>query len=135
MLFHRRAESEGFGESDLWASSLDENGRFGPPELVEELSTFYGEGDPYIAADGSFVLFTRWDEELGWERSCDIYISFRVEDSWSEPQRFEELCSAGADYSPALSADGRTLYARTGGRYLQRPLAPVLAAAKERAGL
>ncbi len=31
------------------------------------------------------MIFTRWDDEVGWSETVDLYISIRVAGVWSEP--------------------------------------------------
>ena len=35
----------------------------------------WGEGDPWLARDGSYVIFTRWDEARPWRETVDLYVS------------------------------------------------------------
>ena len=93
----------GKGSGDIYVSRL-ENGRYRAPEnLGAPVNTGQGEGDPFIAPDGSYLLFTR---------DLDLYVSYRQKDgSWTEPlplrpginTRAYELC-------PQVSPDGRYLF-------------------------
>jgi hypothetical protein len=86
----------------------------------------WSEGDPWIAPDGSYLIFTRWDDSIGWRDSVDLYIAFQDAASWSEPVSLDSLNTAGPDYGAAVSANGEWLYYRADGRFLRTPLAPVL---------
>jgi hypothetical protein len=69
---------------------------------------------------------------VGWQQTCDLYISFRGTIGWTIPVPLTELNTSTPDYAPALSPDGRWLYYRAGGRYLRRALDPVLDSARAR---
>ena len=74
----------------------------------------------------AYLIFTRWDESVGWAETVDLYISFRSGGSWSTPESLDEVNTAGADYSPAVSPDGVWFYYRVDGEYRRVPLAPIL---------
>src|SRR5690606_8483272 len=79
---------------------------WGPPELVEELSTGGQEENPFVSADGMDLwLFTDRDRSLG-----SIWHSTRLsrEDAWSEPEPVTALTLAegGSDVSVAVDASG-----------------------------
>jgi hypothetical protein len=125
---------EGGDDYDLFESLLRPDGTAGPPRRLPFSDDRFGEGDPQIAPDGSFLIFTRWDHQVGWQQTCDLYIAFRRGDTWTDPVAAVELNTSQPDYGAALSSDGRWLYYRVGGRFVRRPLAPVIASARARAG-
>jgi Tol biopolymer transport system component len=93
----------------------------------------YGEADPMVSPDGSFLIFTRWDPAVGWDRGCDLYIAFREGTGWGKPIPLAGLNSATSpDFGAALSPDGQWLYYRSNRQFLRTPLAPVLEAARGR---
>jgi len=100
----------GKGGGDIWVSRF-ENGRHrAPVNLGAPINTAQAEGEPFIAPDGTYLLFSR---------DMDLYVSFlRKDGGWTEPlplgpginTRAYELC-------PQVSADGRYLFflsSRTG---------------------
>lgn len=110
---------------DLFRSRL-EGGRFTPPERHPVSSDRWGEGDPWIARDGSFLIFTRWDDTVGWAETVDLYISYSGPGGWSEPTPLTDLNSDEPSFGAAVSADGRWLYYKRGSRFHQVALQPVL---------
>ena len=132
VIFVRGPAVEGGDDFDLYEFTLGADGTPTMPVGLPFSGPEFGEGDPQLARNGSFVIFTRWDHRVGWQQTCDLWISFRGSVGWTEPVPLVELNTPQPDYSPALSRDGRWLYYRAGGRYQRRLLAPVVAAAMER---
>ncbi len=86
-----------------------------------------------VSPDGSFLIFTRWDPAVGWDRGCDLYIAFREGTGWGKPIPLAGLNSPNSpDFGAALSPDGQWLYYRSNRQFLRTPLAPVLEAARGR---
>ena len=132
VIFVRGPVVEGGDDFDLYEFRLRGDGVPTEPMQLPFSGPEYGEGDPQLARDGSFVIFTRWDEKAGWQQSCDLWISFRGSVGWTIPVPLVELNTTAPDYAPAISPDGLTLYYRAGGRYLRRPIGPVLDSARAR---
>jgi hypothetical protein len=102
-------DSHGSG-GDIYRAQLMA-GRFGPAELVSEgISTEANEHDPFVAPDGSYLIFT--SNRPGGHGSADLYISFRGPDgSWTEPVNMgEPVNSEGYDFCAMLSPDGKYLF-------------------------
>jgi hypothetical protein len=132
MVFVRGPVAEGGDDFDLYEVTLLADGSTTEPLGLPFSGPEFGEGDPQLARDGSFLIFTRWDHRVGWQQTCDLYISFRGTIGWTIPVPLTELNTSTPDYAPALSPDGRWLYYRAGGRYLRRALDPVLDSARAR---
>jgi Tol biopolymer transport system component len=66
-------------------------------------------GDPCIAPDESYIIFTsarKLDAD-----NVDLYISFNENGTWSEPVNMGNLINTNAnEYSPFLSPDGKYLF-------------------------
>jgi dipeptidyl aminopeptidase/acylaminoacyl peptidase len=120
-----RPAAPGRIDYDLYVSRF-EAGSFTSPRRHPISTDRWGEGDPWIAPDGSYLIFTRWDEEVGWRETVDLFLSFATDGGWTTPVALDELNTAGPDYGPAVSADGRWLYYRADSRFVRVPLAPVL---------
>jgi outer membrane protein OmpA-like peptidoglycan-associated protein len=89
--------------------SLKTKGEWGEP-MPLSINTQANEGTCSISADGKVLVFTSCQgrKSLG---SCDLYISERVGDDWTEPSNMGEyINSPHWDSQPSLSADGKTLY-------------------------
>jgi len=84
------------GNPDLYKSKF-ENGTYQKPEgLGENINTIYGETDPFIAPDQSYILFASQGRpdgltDAGASASYprgDLYISFFKEGKWSKAKNF-----------------------------------------------
>lgn len=132
VVFVRGPVVEGGDDFDLYEFTLGDDGTPTLPRQLPFSGPEFGEGDPQLARNGSFVIFTRWDHRVGWQQTCDLWISFRGSVGWTDPVPLVELNTPQPDYAAALSPDGRWLYYRAGGRYQRRLLAPVIASAIDR---
>jgi hypothetical protein len=132
VIFVRGPSREGTDDFDLYEFMFRADGSTSEPLGLPFSGPEFGEGDPQLARDGSFVIFTRWNHQVGWQQTCDLYLSFRTAHGWTEPVPLLELNTSAPDYAAALSPDGRWLYYRAGGRYLRRALQPVLDSALAR---
>ena len=67
------------------------------------MNTAGGEEMPFVAPDGSYLLFAR---------EFDLYVSFRKQDgSWADPASLgPEINSPAIDICPMVSADGKYLF-------------------------
>jgi hypothetical protein len=106
----------GKGSLDLYRSRLAD-GRYGEPEPLEGINSAAYEGQPAVAPDQSFLVFTgvgRPDGLIGGGNPYprgDLYVSFRRGDGWSPPRPLPPpVNSTASDSSPTLSPDGRWLY-------------------------
>lgn len=120
-----RPESAGGTAFDLYLSEYAD-GEFQPATRHPVSRDEWGEGDPWIASDGSYLIFTRWDEVVGWSESVDLYISFQEDGSWTEPLALGALNTPGPDFGPAVSPDGELLYYKNGSQFLRANLSDVL---------
>jgi hypothetical protein len=105
------------GGGDIYRSRwLD--GRFERAErLAGAINSEANEHDPFVAPDGSYLIFT--SNRPGGHGSADLYISFAAPDgSWMEPVNMgDSINSEGYDFCPLLSQDGKFLFfTRNSGR-------------------
>lgn len=101
---------EADGAGDIYRAR-SQNGGFGPVERVEGgISTEASEHDPFVAPDGSYLIFT--SDRPGGYGSADLHISFAGPDgSWTEPVNMGgSVNSAGYDFCAMLSPDGKYLF-------------------------
>ncbi|MEM7415673.1 MAG: hypothetical protein AAF389_09280 [Gemmatimonadota bacterium] len=120
-----RPGADGVVGFDLMVSRF-EGGAFTPATVHPVSRNEWGEGDPWIAHDGSYLIFTRWDPDREWRETVDLYVSFSRDGSWSEPEPLTRLNTAGPDYGAAVSADGQWLYYRANGRFMRVELSEAL---------
>ena len=132
VIFVKGPSREGTDDFDLYEFTLRDDGTASEPLGLPFSGPEFGEGDPQLARNGSFLIFTRWDHRIGWQQTCDLYLSFRTSLGWTEPVPLTELNTPTPDYAAALSPDGQWLYYRAGGRYMRRLLKPVLDSALAR---
>jgi Tol biopolymer transport system component len=101
----------GLGGADIYRSTLQADGTFGPAVLVPELSSPFQDQGPAIRRDGlEFFLTSARPGTLG---AVDLWTSTRTStlDSWSTPVHMGAVInSAVLDDRPTLSFDGTALY-------------------------
>ncbi|WP_460634177.1 OmpA family protein [Larkinella terrae] len=98
------------GDEDLMVSTL-KGETWSPPESISSrINSANNEGTPSLSADGRTLVFTACQGRTGYG-SCDLYISRKTGDTWSEPQNIGPVINTRSwESQPALSADGRRLY-------------------------
>jgi hypothetical protein len=113
--------STGLGTNhDIYMSRLGASGKFGPGELVGELSTTqFNEIMPNVRArpDGSFEIVFSSDRPT-WGRnqlahgSQDVYYSrsWWLTGLWTQPRNLDVINTPAADQRATLSRDGKRLY-------------------------
>ncbi|MCK5148178.1 PD40 domain-containing protein [bacterium] len=86
-------------------------GVFGQPEELDAtLNAVKIQYNSFIAADESYLIFTRHsDDGFG---SGDLYVTFRNQkDEWTEPMNLgEQINSPDLDTCPSISLDGKFLF-------------------------
>lgn len=108
-LYFQSQRPGGAGQADIYVSEQGEDGTWGIPQRVAELSTPFQEQHPAIRFDGlEIVIQSNRPTSLGF----DLWVSTRasVADAWSEPVRIDNVNSPQTDAQPYLSGDGMTLY-------------------------
>lgn len=82
--------------------------RFGPPQLLEELSVPAKTDNPSLTADMLEIFFT--SERNG--GPADVFVASRTERAmpFGDVRRVDEVSAPGIETSPAVSADGLTLW-------------------------
>jgi Tol biopolymer transport system component len=81
-----------------------------PNKLDTLINTEYNEHDPYIAPDGSYLIFT--SNRPGGYGSADLYICFKqASDTWSDPINMGKTINSDKyDYCAILSPDEKYLF-------------------------
>src|SRR5438093_10167976 len=97
---------------DIYASTrIGDEGAFGPPVLVQELSTPFRDTRTAIRRDGLEIFLS--SGRPGGVGNEDLWVSTRAStlDPWSTPVNLGAVVNTTAfDGGPALSVDGTTLY-------------------------
>ncbi len=98
-------------DENIMISEKDAEGNWeGPRSISPNINSQFNEGTCTISADGRTLIFTNCEgrKSVG---GCDLYITTKTGDDWSEPQNLGTAVNSRSwDSQPALSADGRTLY-------------------------
>jgi len=106
----QRIEKLGTLDWDLYMSS-PKNGTYGVPgKLPEPVNTEANEAGPFIAPDGSYLLFQ--SNRAGGYGVMDLYVAYRTENGgWSEPVNLgDKINSSFSDWGPVVSPDGERLF-------------------------
>ncbi len=111
IFFTRRNGFSFYDDEDIYMSRKDNNGQWTKPESISpSINSDYNEGTCTISADGRILIFTTCEGRKGYG-SCDLYISYRIGDSWSVPKNLgANINSRAWESQPSLSADGRELF-------------------------
>jgi len=106
--------SDGFevgGDQDIYRSLRAADGSFGPPTLVEELSTSFHDFMPNVRKDGLEIVFN--SNRPGGLGGQDVYTSSRAStaEPWSAPVNLgPNVNTAGNETRSSLSWDGHRLH-------------------------
>jgi hypothetical protein len=105
--FSRRPGGKGL--SDLYMCAF-EDGKYSNPVNLESLNTEHHEWDPFIASDGSYLIFC--STKPGGFGADDFYISFKDGDGgWTAPLNLgEEINTPGSENRPYVTRDGRYFF-------------------------
>ncbi len=103
------AQGEERDENLVISKKVD--GQWSPAESISpNINSTSNEGACTVSADGRTLIFTSCNgrRSMG---SCDLYISYKEGDTWSEPENLGPTVNTPDwESQPALSADGRTLF-------------------------
>lgn len=102
----------GPGLTDIYVSTLQTNGMFGTPVLVDGVNTASNDQRPNLRVRDGMELFFESDR-AGAVGSSDLYVTNRENTSspWRAPRNLRAAVnSAAAESRPSLSFDSRDLY-------------------------
>jgi hypothetical protein len=108
--------SSGVGGQDIFVSRLGDDGRFGPPTVVAELSSPYDDRMPNVSKDGREVVFSSSRPTWGGGQPAaggqDVYTAHRssVTGLWSDPENVSSVNTAGSETRASMSRDRVRLY-------------------------
>ncbi|MGF2414686.1 MAG: OmpA family protein, partial [Ferruginibacter sp.] len=110
MVFTRRIG----GDEDFYESNLIDNNWSKAKPLAGKVNTNLNEGAQCISQDGQWIIFTGCNYPEG-QGSCDLYISFKTKNGWSEAENLGPMVNTDFwESSPSLSPDKRDLYFASG---------------------
>lgn len=109
-LVFQRIEKLGTLNWDIYMSSPSSGTHGVPEKLPAPVNTEANEAGPFIAADGSYLLFQ--SNRAGGYGVMDLYITYRIKSGgWSEPINLgEKINSRFSDWGPVVSPDGKYLF-------------------------
>jgi len=108
--FHRH-EKDGKKDLDIFYAEFFDGKYKEPIRLGPEINSDKHELDPFIAPDGSYLIYGSSGRKNSLGR-CDLYISFKRNDgSWTKAINMgKEINSNGNEYTPSVSPDGKYLF-------------------------
>ena len=105
-------------QEDLFVSHLKDGEYLHAYKMPGSMNSEMNEGAQCISSDGQMCIITACNRSGG-KGSCDLYLSYRNGQYWSEPINLGGMVNSRSwESNPSLSADGRHLYFasnRTGG--------------------
>jgi outer membrane protein OmpA-like peptidoglycan-associated protein len=82
-----------------------------PEEISENINTPFNEGTCSITADGKIMVFTACESSRKSFGSCDLFITRKEGDQWSEPENMGPFVNSQYwDSQPSLSPDGSQIF-------------------------
>ncbi len=95
------ADSRGMG--DIYLARFTDGKYERPVNVGEPVNSAAGETTPFIAPDGTYLLFSR---------QYDLWVSFRTAgNAWSEPVKLgPDINSPSVELCPVVTADGKYLF-------------------------
>jgi outer membrane protein OmpA-like peptidoglycan-associated protein len=110
LFFTRRLGNAPYDDEDLVVSHRTDGGWTSAESISENINTRYNEGACTISADGRMLIFTSCEEKRSFG-SCDLFISRKSGDNWSQPINMGTIInSVYWESQPSLSPDGNSLY-------------------------
>ena len=111
LIFTRRVSRDPQYDEDMVVSNLNADGSWTDPESISDnINTKFNEGTCTISANGRTIIFTSCSGRTSMG-SCDLYISYKLGDEWTEPENMgTNINSRNWESQPSLSADGKVLY-------------------------
>jgi peptidoglycan-associated lipoprotein len=96
--------------TDIFESRVDKKSKWSTPVPVAVINSDNEEGTPSFSSDYRELYFTRCEAGKREIKGCEIMLSKRTGDTWSEPKNIGILPDSVVAAHPALSPDGLTLY-------------------------
>lgn len=108
-LYFASRRQGGLGQLDLYVSRYAEGEFQQARNLGPSINSPATDADPFIAPDESFMIFSSTRE--GGYGSGDLYITYRRNGQWNEPQNLGRLVNTPEfEYTPYVTPDGQYLF-------------------------
>lgn len=98
----------GLGSCDIYRSVYTKEGWSAPVNLGRKINSRSWDAQPSLSADGKQLYFS--SDRAGGKGKKDLWVSTRVNGSWTTPINLAVLNSSGNELSPFIHMDDRTLY-------------------------
>ena len=110
-LYFASIHLEAVGPSDIHYVKPEGEGYSAPVNLGRDANSDYGEGDLFVAPDGSYLIVACW-QHPGNNGDQDLYISFSKGDgTWTKPANMgPPVNSEYGENCPQVSPDGKFLF-------------------------
>lgn len=106
----RKDDNEDFYSADFFFFDTNNFTVSLKTKLASPLNSNDNEGAASISPDGRFLYFAKCNASDGFG-SCDIYVSERNGNTWSQPKNLGSNVNSSAwDSQPSIASDGRTLF-------------------------
>lgn len=102
-LYFSSSIPDGHGQGDIYCAKRGDGQWQNPVNLGPPVNTDQSEEMPFIAPDGSYLIFSR---------TYDLFISYRKKDGgWTDPVNLgKSINSPSIDICPVVSPDGKYLF-------------------------
>jgi hypothetical protein len=112
----------GKGRTDIYRARLV-GGKYAEAEnLGDAVNTQFNEFEPLVAPDESFLIFMAGGRADG-RGGFDLYVSYNRGGAWTKPANLgDKINSAGNEYSPTISPDGRYFFWTSTRGFADKPL-------------
>lgn len=133
-LFFSSNRAGGLGDLDVYHAQRDGDGFAAAENVGNAVNSDRADGDPYIASDGSFLVFVSYGRSDGLGGG-DLYISRRSGSAWTPARNLgPKINSSALDFCPIGSPDGQLLFFTSDRGFADRPLTrPIGSAELDRA--
>jgi len=111
LFYTKRNGNSPYDDEDIMVSIKNDQNEWGAPQSIsDKINSELNEGTCTISANGRMMVFTSCQGRKGYG-SCDLFVSHKVGDKWSEPENMgDKINSIAWESQPSLSSDGRKLY-------------------------
>ena len=105
------------GGWDIYVSKYVNGRNAAPEKLSDAINSEFGDWDPFLAPDESYMIFGSNGRSDGFGES-DLYISFRNEDgTWTESKNMgNRINTPYREVDPVVSPDGKYIFFRSNRR-------------------
>jgi len=111
LLFNRQLGEGANGNEDFYISKKINGVWSTAKNMGAPINTDNNEGAQCLSVDGNYIFYTICNNKKFQSSGCDIYISKRNGDNWSEPIPLDKTINTGEwESQPSFSADGNSLY-------------------------